>query len=66
MQPRERATAEAGPPSQPSPVAPAPAGPARRSDYAELSRRVRQAGLLERRRSRYAWRITVTALLLAA
>jgi fatty acid desaturase len=66
MQPRERATGPAGPPSQPSPVTPAPARPARGSDYAELSRQVKQAGLLERRRSRYAWRITVTALLLAA
>ena len=40
--------------------------PARGSDYAELSRLVRRAGLLERRRWRYAWRITVAGLLLAA
>jgi fatty acid desaturase len=51
--------------SAPFPAAPTPA-PARRSDYAELSRLVRQAGLLQRRRWRYAVRITVTGTLLAA
>jgi len=66
MRPRERATAAARPPSPPSPGAPMPAMPARGSDYAELSRQVKQAGLLERRRWRYVWRITVTTLLLAA
>ena len=35
------------------------------SDYAQLSRRVKQAGLLERRTGRYIWKITVTAALLA-
>jgi fatty acid desaturase len=53
------------PSSLPVPGTPSPA-PARRSDYAELSRLVRQAGLLQRRRWRYAVRITVTATLLAA
>ena len=43
-----------------------PPGPLRGTDYAELSRRVRQAGLLERRPGRYIWMITVTAALLAA
>jgi len=45
-----------------------PAAPAalRGSDYAQLSRQVKQAGLLQRRPSRYAWRIAVTATLLAA
>ncbi len=38
----------------------------RGSDYAQLSRQIRQAGLMERRPGRYAWRITVTVLLLAA
>ena len=38
----------------------------RGSDYAELSRAVRQAGLLDRRTGNYAWRIAITALLLAA
>ena len=66
MRPRERSTAAAGPPSQPVPVAPARAVPVRGSDYAELSRQVKQAGLLERRHWRYVWRITVTVLLLAA
>jgi fatty acid desaturase len=31
-----------------------------RSDYADLSRQVRQAGLLDRRRRYYAWKITLT------
>jgi len=38
----------------------------RRSDYAELSRQVKEAGLLERRRWSYTWRIGVTVALLAA
>ena len=63
MRSPERAVAAARPPS---PVAPAPARPVRGSEYAELSRQVKQAGLLERRRWRYVWRITATTLLLAA
>jgi fatty acid desaturase len=39
---------------------PEPASP-RGSDYAALSRQMRQAGLLERRVGYYAWRITLTA-----
>ena len=38
----------------------------RGSEYAELSRLVRQAGLLERRPGYYAWKISLTALALAA
>ncbi|HEY1620263.1 MAG TPA: acyl-CoA desaturase [Streptosporangiaceae bacterium] len=38
----------------------------RGTDYARLSRTVRQAGLLERRTKSYAWRIAITTLLLAA
>lgn len=34
------------------------------SDYARLSRQVRQAGLLDLRRGHYAWRITITVGLL--
>ena len=46
---------------------PSPAIPAQRgSDYAQLSRQVKQAGLLERRHKRYIWKITLTATLLAA
>jgi fatty acid desaturase len=41
-------------------VTPEPASP-RGSDYAELSRQVRQAGLLDRRPAYYAWKITLTA-----
>jgi fatty acid desaturase len=40
-------------------VTPDPAGP-RGSDYAALSRQVRQAGLLDRRTHYYAWKITLT------
>jgi fatty acid desaturase len=40
--------------------------PLRGSDYAQLSRQVKQAGLLERRPSRYIWRSAVTITLLAA
>jgi fatty acid desaturase len=39
---------------------------ARGSEYATLSRRVRQAGLLDRRLRYYAWKIALTALALAA
>jgi fatty acid desaturase len=41
----------------------APAG--RGTDYAQLSRAVRQAGLMERHPGNYAWRIAVTVSLLA-
>ena len=41
------------------------AGP-RGSEYAELSRQVKEAGLLERRPEYYAWKIAVTIGLLAA
>ncbi|MEV2224599.1 acyl-CoA desaturase [Nocardia vinacea] len=40
--------------------------PDRGSDYARLSRRVRQAGLLNRRLRNYGWRIAVTVAALAA
>jgi fatty acid desaturase len=42
------------------------AAPPRGGDYAELSRQVRQAGLLDRRPASYAWRTAVTVALLAA
>jgi fatty acid desaturase len=41
-------------------MTPEPASP-RGSDYAALSRQVRQAGLLDRRPRYYAWKITLTA-----
>ncbi len=47
-----------------APAAPPP--PLRRSDYAELLRLVKQAGLLGRRRRGYTWRIALTVTLLAA
>jgi fatty acid desaturase len=45
-------------------MTPEPASP-RGSDYAALSRQVRQAGLLDRRPGYYAWKITLTAAALA-
>ena len=51
---------------RPSASAQTTAAPQRGSDYAQLSRQVRQAGLLERRPGRYVWKITVTAALMAA
>jgi len=49
-----------------TPPAAAPQPAARGSEYAELSRQVRQAGLLDRRLGYYAWKIAFTALALAA
>lgn len=46
----------------PGTPAPAPRG----TEYAELSRQIRAARLLDRRPRYYAWKITVTAVLLAA
>ena len=46
--------------------APRAGAPTRGSDYAELSRQVRKAGLMDRRPARYVWRTTVTVALLAA
>lgn len=56
------------PPSAQAPPAPAAASrePARGSEYALLSRQIKQAGLLERRPAYYVWKITVTVALLAA
>jgi fatty acid desaturase len=45
-------------------MTPEPASP-RGSDYAALSRQVRQAGLLDRRPRYYAWKIALTAAALA-
>ena len=46
---------------------PAPATALQRgSEYAQLSRQVKQAGLLERRPGYYIWKITATVVLLAA
>ncbi len=65
---RIRAKASATPRQafRPSTPARTPTAPQRGSDYAQLSRDVKQAGLLERRPGRYVWKITVTAGLLAA
>jgi fatty acid desaturase len=49
-------------PAVPSDVASAQRG----SAYAQLSRQVRQAGLMDRRPGRYVWRIAAVAALLAA
>src|SRR5215472_8096839 len=47
-------------------LAPAASAPRRGSEYAELSRQVKQAGLMERRSAYYAWKIAVTIGMLAA
>jgi fatty acid desaturase len=57
MRPYGTAAVATGQPFQP------PSSP-RGSDYAQLSRRIRQAGLMERRPWWYAWRIAVTVILL--
>jgi fatty acid desaturase len=54
-------------PTQTEPAAPASQPePARGSEYAQLSRQVKLAGLLARRPRYYAWKITLTAVALAA
>ncbi len=62
MRPAEAATAV----TRQIQLAPASPAPRRGSEYAELSRQVKQAGLLERRPGYYAWKIAVTIGLLAA
>ncbi len=49
-----------------APSAAEPPQSARGSQYAQLSRQVRQAGLMDRRPGNYVWKIAVTALALAA
>jgi fatty acid desaturase len=61
-----RSSAAAATVAQPVQPVPALSAPRRGSEYAELSRRVKEAGLLERRPGYYAWKITVTIGLLAA
>ena len=51
--------------AQPRPAAEPPESRAG-SEYAQLSRQVRQAGLMERRRAHYIWKISLTALAMAA
>ncbi len=54
------------PPQPPSSAEPASPPSRRGSEYAELSREIKRAGLLDRRPRYYIWKITVTAALLAA
>jgi fatty acid desaturase len=49
-----------------APASPAPPASRRGSEYSELSRQIKEAGLLERRPGYYAGKITVTIGLLAA
>jgi len=63
MQSSEAASAAMRQPVQ-SPLA--PAASSRGSEYSQLSRLIRQAGLMERRPGHCAWLITVTIFLLAA
>jgi fatty acid desaturase len=60
-------TTVAGRPALPVPAPSAPPAAAQRgSPYAELSREIRSAGLLERRPGHYTWRIAITAAALVA
>ena len=52
--------------TRPIQLAPAASAPRRGSEYAELSRQVKQAGLLELRPAYYVWKIAVTVGMLAA
>ncbi|HEX3492338.1 MAG TPA: acyl-CoA desaturase [Streptosporangiaceae bacterium] len=52
--------------TRPVEIAPAAPAPRRGSEYAELSRQVRQAGLLEPRPRYYAWKFAVTIGMFAA
>ena len=52
--------------TRPIPLATTASVPQRGSEYAELSRQVRQAGLLEPRPVYYAWKIALTVGMLAA
>src|SRR5512132_3308862 len=47
-------------------LAPTSSAPRRGSEYAQLSRQIKEAGLLERRPGYYAWKIAATAAALAA
>ncbi len=58
--------AASSPPRQQARPGSAPAAPRSGSEYAQLSRQVKQAGLLDPRPSYYAWKITLTLVLLAA
>ena len=58
--------AETSPARWPVPPRTDPAGPRRGSDFAELSRRIKDAGLLARRPGYYAAKIGLTAALLVA
>jgi fatty acid desaturase len=51
--------------AQPSRSGPPPA-PVRGSEYAQISRQIKQAGLLQRRPGYYTWKIAVTAAAMAA
>jgi fatty acid desaturase len=66
MRSHEEAAAASRQPVRPLPPGQTLTASQRGSDYAQLSRQVREAGLLERRTGRYIWKITVTAALLAA
>jgi fatty acid desaturase len=52
--------------TRPVQIVPAASEPRRGSEYAELSRQVRQAGLLEPRPGYYAWKFAITIAMFAA
>jgi len=63
---QHRQTAPATPPVPPSPASAAASEAQRGSEYAQLSRQIKHAGLLERRPRHYIWKIAIIAALLAA
>ena len=62
----ERQASEDPQPPPGAQAAPDPAAPRRGSEYAELSRQIKQAGLLDRRSGYYVWKIAATATPLVA
>jgi fatty acid desaturase len=66
VRPTPAATAEAryAEPDQQARLAPEPSEPRRGSEYAELSRQIKEAGLLERRTGYYIWKVAITIGLL--
>ena len=61
-----RSRQSAAAPAQRIQVASDPFPPRRGSEYAQLSRQIKEAGLLELRSAYYAWKITLTVAALAA
>src|SRR5450755_4446713 len=66
QEPPVRSSEAAATVTRPIQLAPASPAPRRGSEYAQLSRQIKEAGLLERCPRYYIWKITLTASALAA